>query len=163
MDKTTTQLKEMKIVGIQIRTNNHHEFTSQTPKIFPCVQKYFHQDLASKITNRLNPGKTFCIYTEYESDHTGEYTYFIGEEVSSFDNISNELETLTIPKQTYTKFTTAPGPMPGVVQEAWKKIWQMSESEIGGKRRYAADFEIYDERANDHNNVVLDIYIGMES
>lgn len=34
---------------------------------------------------------------------------------------------------------------------------------FGGKRKYIADFEIYDQRAADPNNAVIDIYIGMTS
>ena len=32
---------------------------------------------------------------------------------------------------------------------------------IGCERAYIADFEVYDERSHDHNNVTLDIYIGI--
>ncbi len=46
--------------------------------------------------------------------------------------------------------------------EAWQKIWKMSPQTLGGKRRYQTDFEIYDERAVDHQNVILDLYIGIE-
>ena len=52
--------------------------------------------------------------------------------------------------------------MPGIVVEAWQKIWQMSDSELGGVRSYIADFEIYDERAFDPQNAVVDIYIGIK-
>ena len=38
----------------------------------------------------------------------------------------------------------------------------MSSSEIGGDRGYITDFEVYDERARDHQNVTLDIYIGLK-
>jgi predicted transcriptional regulator YdeE len=34
--------------------------------------------------------------------------------------------------------------------------------ELGGDRRYATDFEIYDQRAQDPNNTILDIYIGLK-
>jgi predicted transcriptional regulator YdeE len=162
MQKNMTSRPEIKIVGISLRTNNDAEVNWHTGKIFPCVQRYFHQGINEKIPNRLKPGTTFCVYTEYESDHTGDYTYFIGEEVSSFEGVPLGLETLIIPAQDYVKFTNGPQPMPQVVREPWFKIWQMSSHELGGTRRYAADFEVYDERAADHNNVVLDIYIGVQ-
>ena len=38
----------------------------------------------------------------------------------------------------------------------------MKPSDLGGKRRYIADFEVYDERAADHDNVVLDVCIGVQ-
>lgn len=64
--------------------------------------------------------------------------------------------------QLYTRFTTEPDAMPNVVRDAWREIWNMSDKNPGGKRRYIADFEIYDERASDHQNIVLDIYVGIE-
>ncbi len=53
--------------------------------------------------------------------------------------------------------------MPDVVKNAWQKIWHLKDAELGGKRRYHADFEIYDERASDltHQCLVLDLYIGI--
>lgn len=165
MKKTTTQLPDMTLVGITVRTNNKAEaaFDSENAKIFPCIQRYFGQQLAEKIPHRKNPGTTFCVYTEYESDHTGDYTYFVGEEVSQSNGDLEGFETHIIPSQNYTKFTTGPAPMPNVIRDAWFKIWEMSPDALGGKRRYHSDFEIYDQRAADHQNIVMDIYIGLES
>lgn len=162
MQKNTVSLPEIKLIGICVRTNNSNEINPDTGKILPCVQRYFYQSLHDKIPNRKKPGTTLCVYTNYESDHTGDYTYFIGEEVESFAGSLPELEQLTIPAQTYAKFTNGPAPMPDVVREPWFKIWQMGEKELGGKRRYLSDFELYDERASDHQNTVLDIYIGIQ-
>lgn len=53
--------------------------------------------------------------------------------------------------------------MPEVVISAWQEIWAMNENELGGKRKYIADFEIYDQRAVNPNNTVIDIYIGIEA
>lgn len=156
------QMPEIKLVGITVRTNNEVEFDPAIAKISPCVQHYFHQQVADKISHRKNPGTTFSAFADYESDYTGEYTYFIGEEVSSIDNIPEGLESHIIPPQNYIKFTTEPGPMPNVVINAWQEIWKMSPEDLGGKRRYHTDFEVYDERAKDHQNVVLDLYIGLE-
>ena len=64
--------------------------------------------------------------------------------------------------QQYAKFTNLPGPMPSVCIDMWQNIWKMKASELGGERAYIADFEVYDERSVDHNNVVLDIYIGIK-
>jgi len=71
MKKIETYQTEKKIVGIKIRTNNKFETNSLEGKIFPIVKQYFHQNIAARISNRLHPGTTYCIYTEYESDHQG--------------------------------------------------------------------------------------------
>jgi predicted transcriptional regulator YdeE len=163
MLKAMTQLAEKRLVGITTRTNNADIFEEDPSinKIAATVQKYFYSGLAEKIVARKNPGTTFCIYTNYESDFSGDYTYFIGEEVSSFEEVGEGFETLTIPMQNYVKFTSQPGPMPSVCINMWQNIWKMSSSDLGGDRNYVADFEVYDERSVDHNNVTLDIYIGI--
>jgi predicted transcriptional regulator YdeE len=130
--------------------------------IFPCVQRYFHGALFEKIPRRLKPGTTFCAHTDYETDYRGAYTYFIGEEVSLLDTLPEGFEILVIPKQDYAKFTTTPAPMPDVLVNAWQEIWKMTPRQLGGKRCYQTDFEIYDERASDHHNIVLDLYIGIK-
>lgn len=163
MQQTTTEKPEIKLVGICARTSYQQEIDKMNGLIFPCVRKYFHGALFNKIPHRTRPGATFCAYTDYESDHTGAYTYFIGEEVSSFDDpLPEGFHLLTIPKQRYAKFTTKPAPMPEVIVNAWEKIWKMSPKELGGKRSFLTDFEIYDERAADHQNIILDVYVGVQ-
>jgi predicted transcriptional regulator YdeE len=162
MKKAATSKSVIKLVGLSIRTSNQKELDPATAKIGLLVQDYFGLGVANQIQDRQNPGVTYSVYTEYESDHTGEYTYFIGEEVSSIDNVPNGLRIITIPESQYQRFTTAPGVMPAVVIQAWQSIWQMSPQELGGERRYLADFEIYDQRAMDPNSTVVDIYIGTQ-
>lgn len=162
MQKTTIKKDEIKLIGISTRTSYQLELDKMNGKILPCVQKYFHNSLFDKIPNRKKPGTTFCVYTGYDSDYKGSYTYFIGEEVKSFDDKPEGFDKLIIPKQTYAKFTTNPAPMPDVIVNAWEKIWKMSPKELGGKRSYISDFEIYDERASDHQKIVLDLYIGIQ-
>jgi predicted transcriptional regulator YdeE len=165
MQKTTPKLPEIKLVGITTRTNNAQLFEADpaTNKVAATVQKYFHGGLSQNILHRKKPGTTYCAYTDYESDHNGDFTYFIGEEVDSFDNVPEGFTPLTIPAQTYAKFTNGPASMPEVCINIWKKVWQMTPQELGGQRGYLTDFELYDERAQDHHNVVLDVYIGIKS
>jgi predicted transcriptional regulator YdeE len=104
------------------------------------------------------------VYTEFESDEHGNYTYFIGEVVNSIkDQDLSRFKIINVPKSNYVKFTTPPGKMPEVIISAWQKIWAMKMSDFGGKRNYVADFEVYDERAIDSNNSTVDIYIGIEN
>ena len=162
MKKIQIELPEIKLVGITARTNNANESDPSLAKITPTMLKYFNEGLPVKIPHRAKTGTTFCVYTDYESDITGDYTYFIGEEVEAFETIPEGLETLVIPAQLYAKFTTEPGIMPNVVIEAWQKIWQMTPQDFGQPRRFSADFEVYDERAADPQNATLDVYIGLK-
>lgn len=159
MQQTLIEKSEIKLVGLKVRTSYAQELDPSLSQISFCVMKYFHESWSEQIPHRAKPNTTYCAYTEYDSDYRGGYTYFIGEEVKAFDDALPEgLQTLTIPQQKYARFTTPAGPMPHVVVDAWQKIWQSKEL----KRCYQTDFEIYDERASNHEKVVLDIFIGIK-
>ena len=162
MDKTEIFMPEIRLVGIKIRTNNQDELNYELGRIFPCVQKYFNTQISDVISNRKRPGSTFCVYTEYQVDNRDEYSFFIGEEVSSFDLLPKGFETCVIPPQFYAKFSVR-GIMPSIVVDSWHKIWLMSEKKLGGKRTYVADFEIYDEKSFYDKEVSFDIYIGIKT
>lgn len=162
MQKTVTELPEIKLLGILCRTNNTAEMNISSAKIAPTIQKYFRQAVAEEIPNRKNPGTTYCVYTDYESDFTGDYTYFIGEEVKFVGDSMEGFSSIIIPAQNYAKFTSKPGIMPEVCIDMWQNIWKMKSGELGGKRAYLADFEVYDKRALDPSKTVLDIYVGVK-
>jgi predicted transcriptional regulator YdeE len=162
MKKELTNKSEIKVVGLTARTNNKNEMNPQTAKIGALMGRYWSQNIAATISDRNNPGQTLAVYTDYDSDEHGDYTYFLGEEVNSFDNIPAELQTLTIPAAKYQKFTTQQGKMPDVVIDAWQNIWRMTPNDFGAERAYLADFELYDQRASDPADASLDIYIGIK-
>ena len=156
MKKTNKCLPEINLIGLKVRTRKSNELNPETAKIGQAVENYFQNTIAQDFSNRTKPGTTYCIYTEYESDENGEYTYFIGEEVDCFDTIDPRFSVLTIPSSDYVKFECGPGEMPTVCIQAWEKIWQMPESHLKKNRTYRADFEVYDERAIDATNTTLD-------
>lgn len=163
MKKLKTQQPAITLVGLTARTNNKNEMNPEKSKIAALAGSYWGNQIANEIQHRSKPGVTYAVYTDFESDEHGDYTYFIGEAVDSLqDQDFEKFKTITIPASDYTKFTTASGKMPEVVISAWQDIWAMTEDDFGGKRKYIADFEVYDTRAVDPNNTVIDIYIGIE-
>ena len=162
MDKQKTSLGELKLVGLKLRTNNKNEMHAETAKIGEQASFYWQNQVANHIKHRVHPGVTYAVYTEYESDEHGDYSYFIGEVVDSFtDQDLTQFSTLTIPVSHYQKFTTQPGKIPDIVIAAWQNIWAMTERDLGGQRQYIADFEVFDQRAADPSRAVVDIYIGI--
>ena len=163
MKKEKVKLGNLILLDMTARTNNKNEMNPQASKIAQLAGMYWEKQIANQFKNRINPGITYSVYTEYESNENGEYTYFIGEEVRSFDDQDlSKFKSLTIPATTYQKFTTESGKIPDIVIAAWQKIWQMKEKDLEGKRKYIADFEIYDQRAIDPNQAIVDIYIGIK-
>ncbi|MDG1436364.1 MAG: effector binding domain-containing protein [Rickettsiaceae bacterium] len=163
MKKTNIELPEIKLVGITARTSNANEMNPDMALIGPTINRYFSNNLGEKILDRVKPYMTYCVYTNYASDESGDYTYFVGEEVSSFENVDSIFEKHIIPAQTYIKFECGPGNMPDLCISAWQDIWQMTPDDLGGARSYISDFEIYDQRAIDPENTVLDIYLGVDN
>ncbi|MBX9577171.1 MAG: GyrI-like domain-containing protein [Chthoniobacterales bacterium] len=162
MQKTEVSLPELKLLGLSCRTSLNHEMSPSSAKIPGMLQKYFGSQSPEKIPHRLKPGVTYCVYTNYESDYTGEYDYFVGEVVNSFEKTPEGFSQLTIPSQHYVKITAGPGKMPEICIQAWQEeVWAASPEMLGGKRNYLADFEVYDERATDPQNTILDIYVGI--
>lgn len=163
MKKQKTQQPEITLVGLTARTNNKNEMNPESSKIGALAGAYWGNQVANDIQHRSKPDITYAVYTDFESDEHGDYTYFIGEKVDSLqDQDLEKFKTITIPASDYTKFTTESGKMPEVVISAWQEIWAMKEKDFGGKRKYIADFEVYDERATDPSNTIIDIYIGVE-
>lgn len=162
MKKELTTKQTIKLIGLSTRTNNKNEINPQTAQISHLVRRYNEEQIAARLANRKNPGVTFSVYTAYDSNEHGDYTYFLGEEVETIENVPEGLDTLIIPAAQYQKFTTPQGKMPDVVISAWQQIWNMTSADFNGERTYQADFEIYDERASDPFHTMLDIYIGIK-
>lgn len=162
MQKEKVSRSEISLIGLAVRTNNKNEMNAETAKIGELVRYYHQEEIAAQIPNRTNFGVTLSVYTDYDSDEHGNYTYFIGEEVDSFEDVPENLHALIIPPSHYQKLTTPAGQMPTVVIQAWQQIWKMNDQELGGKRTYLADFEVYDHRAIDPQDTIVDIYIGIE-
>lgn len=161
MNKEKIKRNGFTLIGIETRTNNKNEMNSTTGKIGPLINAYFSNQFSGQFNHRINPGVTYIAYTNYESNEHGEYTVFIGEEVETLENQDfSQFTQLDIPASSYQKFTTEPGKLPDIVIGAWQNIWGMTPSDLGSKRKYHTDFEIYDQRATDPHNAVVDIFIG---
>ena len=145
----------MKIIGIETRTTNQNGQAMQDIGIL--WNRFFSENIISKIPNAVN-GNVYAIYTDYESDYTGEYTTLLGLEVSSLDEIPSGLVGREFPKQNFKRFL-AKGAMPQAVAEAWQKIWQQ-DKELN--RLYQYDYELYTEKSQQGDLSEVEIFIGVK-
>ncbi|HLD95175.1 MAG TPA: effector binding domain-containing protein [Alphaproteobacteria bacterium] len=118
-------LPHITLIGISTRTSNTQEMDPSRAKISSMIQK-FYADLSQKIQNKKDHSKLYSIYTNYESDHRGEYTYFVGQEVTSLEG-NEAYEALTVPSQNYEVFSST-GVFPNVIVDLWQKIWGLPEA-----------------------------------
>lgn len=155
----TIQQQGFFVAGISARTNNAEEMSGKG-KIGDLWQTFLQTNLAAKIPNKLSPD-IIAVYSEYESDHTGDYTYHLGAPVSSSHGLPGDFTTVHIPAGRYGIITSDRGPVIQIVTEVWQRIWSMPPTELGGSRAFQVDYEVYDRRAADPHNAQIDVYINL--
>ena len=120
------------VTGLSTKTQNTDEFNEKTAKLPGLWQQFYSSDLAGY-------ANLFEVYSGYESDADGLYTVTVGV---SDDSERAEFSTVKIPAGNYLVFQGA-GPMPSIVVETWKKIWDYFEAESNYQRSFISDFEAY--------------------
>ena len=125
-------------------------------------QKFFQDGVAGKIPSK-NGRTIYAVYTDYASDRNGEYSFVIGMKVQPGSRPPAGMVLKEIPASDYAQATTDLGPVSKVVPEAWARLWLLEKkAQLGGKRAYRADFEVYDERATDPQNSEVDLFVGLK-
>jgi predicted transcriptional regulator YdeE len=148
------------VVGIAVRTTNAQEMSGKGV-IGQQWARFMKDDLLSKIPDKVD-SNILAVYTDYESDANGAYTFLLGAKVSSAESVPPGMVAKKIPAGRYAVFTSEKGPVNKVVPEAWSHIWALPKSAPGGKRAYRADFELYDGRAADSQHAQVDVYVGIK-
>jgi len=148
------------VAGFQIRTTNAEEL-SGGGKIEQLWHRFFVENLAAQIPYRSSED-LYAVYSNYESDENGAYNYLLGSPVTSIDNLPAGVSYAAISTGDYAVVTTEKGSVKQVMQSAWRSIWSLPPAELGGKRSFLTDYEIYDKRAADPADAVVEIHLGLE-
>jgi predicted transcriptional regulator YdeE len=147
------------VAGIKARTSNAQEMSGKG-KIGNVWQEFLQSNLVARIPNKIG-ADLIAVYTDYETDHTGHYTYLVGVPVLSAESLPANLNVKHVPAGRYAVFTSSRGPVKQIVPEIWQRVCPMSPEELGGTRAFQTDYEIYDQRAADPANAQIDVYIGL--
>ena len=147
------------VVGIAARTSNAREMTADGI-IGKQWGRLMQEGLLAKIPNKADQN-IVAVYTDYVSDHNGEYTFVLGARVKSDEAVPPGMVAKKVPAGKFAVFTSERGAAAKVVPETWMKINSLPRSPVGGDRVYRADYEIYDERAADPANAQVDVYVGI--
>ena len=148
------------VAGFQIRTTNARELSGES-QIRALWQRFFLDNLATQIPNRTNDS-LYAVYSNYQSDENGEYDYLLGAPVTGVDHLPAGMTYAAIATGEYAIITTEKGPVVQVMQQAWRHIWTISAEELGGKRAFLTDYEIYDHRATNPTNAQVEIHLGLK-
>lgn len=151
MNYEVVNLKEKKLVGVNIRTNNSDPNMSND--IGELWNEFFTKGIFSEIENKVN-GRTIGLYSNYESDFTGDYDMTVACEVNDDKEIPKGTIVKKIPAGKYAKFMVK-GHMQKAVYEFWQELWTMNLD-----RAYTCDFEEYIN--SDIDNAEINIYIALK-
>jgi len=139
--------------GISCRTENADGKAGQD--IYNLWDRLFKEDISRKISNKISDD-TYTVYTDYESDHNGEYTAIVGFPVTYTKEAPKGIELFKIKGGKYAEII-ARGELPDCVLEAWEDIYN---SDLD--RRYGADFDIYPDDNLDPLNTKVKIYVSIK-
>ena len=147
------------VVGVTVRTNNTAEAGGQG-KIPELWQGAMQNGTLEQIPNKSGDA-LIVVYSDYASDHTGDYNYTLGYQVTSADKIPEGMVARTIPAGKYAVLDSAQGPPQEVIGALWQRINSMTPQQLGGERAYKDDFETYAD-VTSWNDMHMTAHIGLK-
>ena len=147
------------VAGIAVRTSNAKEMSADG-MIGKQWARLMQEDLLAKIPNKAD-ASIVAVYSDYASDKDGDYTYLLGARVTSDAGVPSEWSRRRFSAE--SSRCSRPKKVRGrrlCLRRGGASIRCRSAS-VGGDRLYQADFEVYDERAEDPQNLQADVYVGI--
>ncbi|GJQ62841.1 MAG: hypothetical protein SCALA702_18940 [Melioribacteraceae bacterium] len=141
------------ISGIATSTQNSKEMNPFTAKIGKQWDRFYSEQIALKVVKPVNPELIYGVYTQYQSDHNGEYTILSGIESETKQQTDPDLLSIELDAGRYLVFK-AKGELPAAIIDTWGFIWDYFSKNKNVERKYTTDFELY---ATDE----VAIYIGI--
>jgi len=158
---TMTQQDEFLIVGMEARTNAAKEMSDQG--IIPQLwQRFMQEGTLQKIPNKADQN-LYVIYTAFSDKRSGDYSVVIGARVTDKSQVPEGLVLKTVPAGKYLIFQSEQGPAWEVIPAAWKKLADTEDKgQLGYTRAYQADYEVYDLKTFNPQNLRAELHIGVK-
>jgi len=148
------KIQQFSVIGVSVRATNEN---GQSGNDIPALwNKFMAEGIIEKIPNKVD-SSIYCIYTDYEKDHTKPYTTIIGCKVMNLDSIPQGMVGKTFEEANYSKHVAKGNILEGLVFNEWTKIWNS-----GMQRSFTADFEVYGEKARNPENAEVDIFVAIK-
>ena len=139
------------VAGIAVRTTNQNARVRKD--IGDLWTKFMSDNIQSRISGKYSDD-LYCVYTDYETDHTGWYTAVIGCRVTDAGN--DGMFVALVPSGSYQVYRPE-GKFPDCVANTWMQIW-----EDGADRNYLADYDLYKAGAKSFEETETEIHIGVK-
>jgi len=149
MKHQITQQESFFVAGIAVRTTNQMGRSMQD--IGRLWTRFITENIRNQISNRYAED-IYCVYTDYETDHTGWYTTVLGCRVHEIAN--DGFFVALLPSGNYRVYKPQ-GKQPDAVGKTWAEIWDDSAS-----RNYIADYDLYKAGASSLEETEVEIYVG---
>ena len=160
LDREIVTLGQIVVGGVSVVTTNKQE--AGTEGVIISLHEYFIQSELSSLLVGKKDDRMISLYTDYQSDESGEYTYAIGHEMLDLSESPSEIEIFEIPAGQYLRISTERGFMNDVLPEAWRRIWEMNlEDSLGVRRSFTHDFEFHNYDDLTSADVQIDIYLSI--
>jgi len=142
------------VTGISERTTNEN---GQALIDIPALwNKFMSEGILQQIPDKVE-NSIYCLYTDYESDHTKPYTTILGCKVNGLKNIPEGMVGKTVAAGNYNKRTVTGNLLQGLVYNEWLKIWNAALPRI-----YTTDFEVYGDKLLNPESAEVAIFIAVK-
>ncbi len=155
MRYTCVHQSAQQVIGVPLRT----AYKTAAKDIPPFWESFLSDRIVDRIPNKKSDA-IMAVYTDYESDYKGAYTLIIGLPVLCLTEIPDGMVGITIPEGKFSHIEVK-GDVKTAIPEAWQSIWD--DEKLEEQRAYTFDYEVYDERAVDPNNAIVDIFLALKS
>lgn len=142
------------IAGISVRTTNEN---GQSAIDIPALWNKFMTGSYGKIITNKTDDAIYCLYTDYEKDHTLPYTTILGYRVRNTDNLPADVTVKEFIAGKYQVFTAKGKIADGIVYNEWLTIWNSAINRI-----FTTDIEVYGAKAQDPNNAEIPILVAIK-
>lgn len=149
-----TENEEIIIAGLSVRTTNEN---NQAAIDIPALWQQFMSGNYLDIIPHKTDNSIYCLYTDYEKDHTRPYTTILGCRVTSAQDLPHGLTAKRFTADKYKVFTAKGRIADGIVFNEWLNIWK---ADI--KRKFTTDIEVYGAAAQNINNAEIPILVAIE-
>jgi predicted transcriptional regulator YdeE len=158
MNLVKLHVDSFNVIGIEARTSNAQEVSDSA--IGKLWGRLATEELLRRIPHRADD-RIVAVYSDYESDKDGPYTYTLGAKVSSTRDIPSGMVSKKVLSGDYAMFTAQGGAPPQMTVDLWKRIWSL-EKPGPLHRAYKTDFEVHSGLEAQPPDAHIDVYIGVQ-